>query len=148
MILEADAESPASASGISLFLTFPQASVRLWLVAHFEGLAFNAQMILLEALGDFHDTTAVGGVVRGIAGRNDGADDVEVGLVVEVAVAEEAVDGVADLLDGVLDVNTFQLDEEAGVFLGIDGMMAEEIVALVVSDIGVEVTVNLVLVDD
>ena len=105
-------------------------------------------MILLEALGDFHDTAPISGVVGGIAGGDDGTNDAEVCFVVEVAVAGEAVYGVADLLDGVVDIDAFQFDEQAGVLLRIGGMMAEEIVALVVGDVGVEVPVNLVLVDD
>ena len=105
-------------------------------------------MILLEAFGNFHDTAAIGGIIGGIAGGDDGTNDVEIGLVVEVAFTRETVDGVADLLDSVVDVNTFQLDEQACVLLGIGGMMAEEIVALVVGGIVVEVAVNLVLVDD
>ena len=105
-------------------------------------------MILLEAFGNFHDTAAIGGIIGGIAGGDDGTNDVEIGLVVEVAVTRETVDGVADLLDGVVDVDTFQLDEQTDVLLGIGGMMAEEIVALVVGGVGVEVAVNLVLVDD
>lgn len=64
-------------------------------------------MILLKTLGDFHDAAAIGGIVGRIAGGDDGADDVEVGLVVEVAIAGKTVDGVADLFDGVLDVNPF-----------------------------------------
>ena len=47
-----------------------------------------------------------------------------------------------------LDVDAFQFDEKAGVLLWISGMMAEEIVALVVGGIGVEVAVNLVFVND
>ena len=64
-------------------------------------------MILLEALGDFHDTAPISGVVGGITGGDDSTNDAEVWLVVEVAVAGEAVDGVADLLDGVIDVGAF-----------------------------------------
>ena len=64
-------------------------------------------MILLEALGDFHDTAPISGVVGGIASGDDGAYDVEIGLVMEKAFAGETVDGVADLLDGVLDVGAF-----------------------------------------
>ena len=105
-------------------------------------------MILLEALGDFHDTAPISGVVGGIAGGNDGTNDTEVWLVVEIAVAGEAVYGVADLFDGVVDVDAFQFDEQADVLLWISGMMAEEIVALVAGGVGVEVAVNLVLVDD
>ena len=105
-------------------------------------------MILLEALGDFHDTAPISGVVGGITGGDDSTNDAEVWLVVEVAVAGEAVYGVADLLDGVVDIDAFQFDEQAGVLLRIGGMMAEEIVALVVGGIVVEVAVNLVLVDD
>ena len=105
-------------------------------------------MILLEAFGNFHDTAAIGGIIGGTAGGDDGTNDVEIGLVVEVAVTRETVDGVADLLDGVVDLDTFQLDEQACVLLEIGGMMAEEIVALVVGGVGVEVAVNLVLVDD
>ena len=105
-------------------------------------------MKLLETLGDFHDAAAVGGVVGGIASGDNGSDDVEVWFFLEITVTGEAVDGVTDLLDGVLDVDAFQLNEEAGVLFGIGGMIAEEIVALVVSGVGVEVAVNLVLVDD
>lgn len=32
-------------------------------------------MILLEALGDFHDTAPISGVVGGIAGGDDGTND-------------------------------------------------------------------------
>jgi len=103
---------------------------------------------LLEALGNFHDTAPISGVVGGIAGGNDGTNDTEVWLVVEVTVAGEAVYGVADLLDSVVDIDAFQFDEQAGILLRIGGMMVEEIVALVVGDVGVEVPVNLVLVDD
>lgn len=105
-------------------------------------------MILLEALGDFHDTAPISGVVSRIAGGDDCTNDAEVWFIVEVAVAGEAVYGVADLLDGVVDIDAFQLDEQAGVLLWIGGMMAEEIVALIMGDVGVEVPVNLVLVDD
>ena len=105
-------------------------------------------MILPEALGDFHDTAPISGVVGGISGGDDGTNDAEVWLVVEISVAGEAVYGVADLFDGVVDVDAFQFDEQADVLLWISGMMAEEIVALVACGVGVEVAVNLVLVDD
>ncbi len=105
-------------------------------------------MILPEALGDFHDTAPISGVVGGISGGDDGTNDAEVWLVVEISVAGEAVYGVADLFDGVVDVDAFQFDEQADVLLWISGMMAEEIVALVAGGVGVEVAVNLVLVDD
>ena len=105
-------------------------------------------MILLEALGDFHDTAPISGVVGGITGGDDSTNDAVVWFVVEVAVAGEAVYGVADLLDGVVDIDAFQFDEQAGVLLRIGGMMAEEVIALVVGDVGVEVPVNLVFVDD
>ena len=105
-------------------------------------------MILLKTLGDFHDAAAIGGVVGGIAGGDDGPDEIEILLVIKIAVAGETVDGVADLLDGVLDVDTFQFNEQAGILLRICRMIAEEIVALVVGGVGVEMTVNLVLVDD
>lgn len=105
-------------------------------------------MILLEALGDFHDTAPISGVVGGITGGNDGTNDAEVWLVVEIAVAGEAIYGVADLLDSVVDIDAFQFDEQAGILLRIGGMMAKEIVTLVVGDVGVEIAVNLILVDD
>lgn len=105
-------------------------------------------MILLEALGDFHDAAPISGVVGGIAGGNDGTNDAEVWLVVEIAVAGEAIYGVADLLDCVVDIDAFQFDEQAGILLRIGGMMAKEIVTLVVGDVGVEIAVNLILVDD
>ena len=105
-------------------------------------------MILLKTLGDFHDSAAICGIVGRIASGDYGTDDVEVGLIVEVTVMGETVDGVTNLLDGMVDVNTFQFDEQTDVLLRIDGVIAEEIVALVVGGIVVEVAVNLVLVDD
>ncbi len=105
-------------------------------------------MILLKTLGDFHDAAAICGIVGRIASGDNGTDDVEVGLIVEVTVMGETVDGVTNLLDGMVDANTFQFDEQTDVLLRIDGVIAEEIVALVVGGIVVEVAVNLVLVDD
>ena len=105
-------------------------------------------MILLEALGDFHDTAPISGVVGGITGGDDSTNDAEVWLVVEIAVAGEAVYGVADLLDGVVDIDAFQFDEQAGVLLRIGGMIAEEVIALIMGDVGVEVAINLVLFND
>ena len=54
-------------------------------------------MILLKTLGDFHDAAAICGIVGRIASGDNGTDDVEVGLIVEVTVMGETVDGVTNL---------------------------------------------------
>lgn len=105
-------------------------------------------MVSSETPGNLHDAAAVSSIVGRIASWDDGTYEIEILLVIEITIARETINGIADLLDGMLDVNAFQFNEQASILLWIDGMMAEEIVALVVSDVGVEVAIYFVFVND
>ena len=67
-------------------------------------------------------------------------------FVIEEAIAGETVDGITDLFDSMLNVDTFQFHEDAGVLLRVRGMMTKKEVTLIVSGVGVKMPVNLVFV--
>ena len=80
--------------------------------------------------------------------ESNDSDDAEVLFANKIAVRGETIDSVANLLDGMLYVCTFQFNKEVCVLFRDGWVMVEKVVALVMGCVGIEVAINLVFVYD